>query len=68
MEYLRAEDSEELNNCLLHFFEPSNMAKLLEVITNADNDGRELRSILKDNRNQISLKERVIEKIKRIME
>lgn len=66
-EYLKANDSVELHKCLQHFFEPSNTAKLLEVITNADNDGRELRAIFKSNRNHISLKRRIIEKIKRIL-
>lgn len=67
LEYFRAVNTDELHKCLQHFFEPSNRAKLLEVITNADNDGRELRAILNDNRNHISLQRKIVEKIKRIM-
>lgn len=67
LEYFRAVNTDELHKCLQHFFEPSNRAKLLEVITNADNDGRELRAILNDNRNHISLQRKIVEKIKRII-
>ena len=67
LKYSKAENADELKQCLQDFFAPSNTAKLLEVVTNADNDGRELRAILESNRNPVSLKRRIMEKIKRLL-
>jgi len=65
LQYTKVTTLEELQEALNHFFDASYTPKMLEVITDADNDGRELRAILNGNRNPITLKRRIIEKIKR---
>ena len=57
----------ELQHLLKTFFGPSNKAKILEVVTDADNDGKELRAMLQRNRKPIGLYRRIQEKIKRII-
>lgn len=66
-EYNMATSLSELQHLLKTFFGPSNKAKILEVVTDADNDGKELRAMLQRNRKPIGLYRRIQEKIKRII-
>lgn len=66
-EYNLATSLSDLQHLLKTFFMPSNKAKILEVVTDADNDGKELRAMLKRNRKPIGLYRRIQEKIKRII-
>lgn len=58
LNYLSARNKEELNNLLPSFLESSDVPILLEVFTDADNDGKALRAIFNSNR-QVTLVNRI---------
>lgn len=52
IKYLSAKDKQSLENALTEFYSPSKTPVLLEVFTDANNDGITLRSFLKSNQKE----------------
>ena len=57
----------ELESVLKDFYNISNSAKIIEVLTDADTDGKELRKMLQDNRLPISRLKIIINKLQRFL-
>lgn len=67
LEYWKVTSADELEKVVSLFFQPSEQPILLEAITDADTDGRELRSMLARNRKKIALSMRVKNKLTRMI-
>ena len=67
LKYWKVTGAKELKNVVSDFFQPSEHPILLEAITDADTDGRELRSMLARNRKKITLSMRIKNKLARII-
>ncbi len=67
LEYWKVISADELEKVVSKFFQPSEQPILLEAITDADTDGRELRSMLARNRKKITLSMRVKNKLTRMI-
>ena len=67
LEYWKVTSADELEKVVSKFFQPSEHPILLEAITDADTDGRELRSMLARNRKKVTLSMRVKNKLARMI-
>ena len=67
LEYWKVTGADELEKVVSIFFQPSEHPILLEAITDADTDGRELRSMLARNRKKVTLSMRVKNKLVRMI-
>jgi len=67
LEYRRAKNAVELSRTMESFFQPTDHPIMIEAVTDADNDGRELRAMLDRNRNKVSFSMKVTDKLKRII-
>lgn len=67
LEYWRVISAEELKNRMSTFFSPSEKPIMIEAITDADTDGRELRAMLAKNRRKVSLATKMCNRLKRMI-
>jgi 2-succinyl-5-enolpyruvyl-6-hydroxy-3-cyclohexene-1-carboxylate synthase len=67
LSYRKVTNMEELRWALSTFFSPSSKPIMIEAITDADTDGRELRLMISKNTNKVSFAERVKDKLHRII-
>ncbi len=65
LKYWKVTSAEELMRKMSTFFLPSNCPIMLEAITDADTDGRELRVMLAKNRKKVSLTTKIMNRLKR---
>ena len=67
LEYWRVSCAEELKSRINTFFSPSDRPIMLEAITDADTDGRELRAMLAKNRRKVSLATKIRNRLTRMI-
>ena len=67
LEYWRVSSAEELKSRINTFFSPSDRPIMLEAITDADTDGRELRAMLAKNRRKVSLATKIRNRLTRMI-
>ena len=67
LKYWKVTSAEELMREMSTFFLPSNCPIMLEAITDADTDGRELRVMLAKNRKKVSLTTKIMNRLKRMI-